>query len=92
MLSFDTTVVNAYLMCVFSIAAIAVVLSIGLATTEVVRGGRLRVNGGATTSGSGGSEPGPVVDVPERPDVMTDDGGELVDAAVGGQSRPAWTR
>ena len=42
MLSFDTTAMNAYLIGVFTIAAIALVLSLGVVTTEVVRNRRLR--------------------------------------------------
>ena len=37
MLSFDTTLLNVYLIGVFSLAGIALVLSLGVATTEVVR-------------------------------------------------------
>jgi hypothetical protein len=36
MLSFHTTAMNVYLTCVFSIAVLAVVLSIWVATTEVM--------------------------------------------------------
>ncbi len=43
MLSFDTTAMNAYLIGVFAIAAIALVLSLGVVTTEVVRHRRLRL-------------------------------------------------
>ena len=43
MLSFDTTAMNAYLIGVFAIAAIALVLSLGVATAEVVRHRRLRL-------------------------------------------------
>ena len=43
MLSFDTTAMNVYLISVFAIAAIAVVLSLGVVTTEVVRNRRIRL-------------------------------------------------
>ena len=43
MLSFDTTAMNVYLIGVFTIAAIALVLSLGVVTTEVVRNRRLRL-------------------------------------------------
>lgn len=43
MLSFDTTAMNAYLIGVFTIAAISLVLSLGLTATEVVRNRRTRL-------------------------------------------------
>ena len=48
--SFDPTLVNLYLVAVFTLATIALVVSIGVATTEVVRHGRLR---GTVTSPCG---------------------------------------
>ncbi len=43
MLSFDTTAMNVYLIGVFAIAAIALVLSVGVVATEVVRNRHLRL-------------------------------------------------
>ena len=43
MLSFDTTAMNVFLIGVFTIAAVALVLSLGVATTEVVRHRRIRL-------------------------------------------------
>ena len=43
MLSFDTTAINAYLIGVFTLAAIALVLSLGVVATTVVRNRRIRL-------------------------------------------------
>jgi hypothetical protein len=43
MLSFDTTAMNVYLIVVFTIAAIALVLSLGVVAAEVVRNRRVRL-------------------------------------------------
>jgi hypothetical protein len=43
MLSFDTTAMHVYLIGVFAVAAIALVLSLGVAATEVVRHRHLRL-------------------------------------------------
>ena len=42
MMSFDI-LVNVYLLAVFSLAALALVLSLGVVATEVVRGRRVRL-------------------------------------------------
>ena len=44
MLSFDTTAMNVYLVGVLTLAAIALVLSLGVVTTEVVRNRRIRLS------------------------------------------------
>ena len=43
MLSFDTAAMNAYLIGVFAIAAIALVLSLGVVTAGIVRHRRVRL-------------------------------------------------
>ena len=43
MLSFDTTTMNVYLIAVFTIAAIALVLSVGVVSSEVGRNRRIRL-------------------------------------------------
>ena len=43
MLSLDTTTMNVYLIGVFTIAALALVLSLAVVTTEVVRNRRIRL-------------------------------------------------
>jgi hypothetical protein len=43
MLSFDTAAMNAYLIGVFAITAIALVLSLGVVTTGIVRNRRVRL-------------------------------------------------
>ena len=64
MVPYDTTM-NVYLISVFSIAVIAAALSIGVATTEVVRHRRLGLNRSAASFGEFGSRCGPREDVLE---------------------------
>jgi len=44
MMSFDSSLVNAFLVAVFSLAGVALVLSLGVLGTEVVRNRRLRLS------------------------------------------------
>ena len=81
MLSFDTTLINVYLTSVFSIAAIAVVLAIAVATTEVVRR-RPGQHGAAAPLCGVGARSRPSVDVLERPQGPAGEGEELVGDAV----------
>jgi hypothetical protein len=43
-MSFDTSLINAFVIAVFSVAALALVLSIGVVGTVVVRNRRLRLS------------------------------------------------
>ena len=66
MLSFDTSTVNAYLIGVFSLAAIALILSAWMTTTEVVRHRRLRSTRAADPLRDGGLSSPPISDSGER--------------------------
>ena len=70
MLSF-TRVVNLYLIGFFSIAAIAVVLTLGVGIAEVMRYRRLRLAQAAMPIGDVGSGLGRRVDVGERRELET---------------------
>ena len=81
MARYDSTM-NVYLMSVFSIAVIAVVFSIALATTEVVRHRRLGLNRSATSLGEFGSGVRAEENVLEDLDGSVDHYGERIHHAV----------
>ena len=82
MLSFDTRLMNLYLIGFFSIAAIAVVLALGVVVAEVMRYRRLRLAQAAMPIGDLGSRLGPRVDVGERLQGLAADGGKRLDLGV----------
>jgi hypothetical protein len=82
MLSFDTRLMNLYFIGFFSIAAIAVVLALGVGTAELLRYRRLRLAQAAMPIGDLGSRPGPRMDVGERLQGLAGDGGKRLDHGV----------
>jgi hypothetical protein len=79
MLFFDTRLMNLYFIGFFSIAAIAVVLALGVVIAEVMRYRRLRLAQAAMPIGNLGSRLGPRVDVGERLEGLAGDGGKRLD-------------
>jgi hypothetical protein len=74
MSSFDTTLLNVYLIGFFSLAVTAVVLAIAVAAYELARHRHLRLSHTASPSAEGGSTSPPIVDVPAGPRGSAGDG------------------
>jgi hypothetical protein len=91
--SFDTNPMNIYLIIVFSLAVMAVVVSIGVAATWIVRHPWIRRTRAGSSPERAGARSQPTVDVQgRRPDQQTSDDGGTSDPGARRPGAPVGSR